>query len=112
MDGGALAEYLYNILKHNVIYVEQFQHFSALTRTCNKGFINHRDDEKQRRWWRWCHLSIHTDKERPNRRPTWSSIVNGEKSVPGWNDGDGDADDDDDDVEIIENEGVHYENSF
>lgn len=51
MDGGALAEYLYNILKHNVIYVEQFQHFSALTRTCNKGFINHRDDEKQRRWW-------------------------------------------------------------
>lgn len=36
--------------------------------------------------------------------------MNGEKSVPGWNDGD--ADDDDDDVEIIENEGVHYENSF
>lgn len=38
--------------------------------------------------------------------------MNGEKSVPGWNDGDGDADDDDDDVEIIENEGIHYENSF
>lgn len=36
--------------------------------------------------------------------------MNGEKSVPGRNDGD--ADDDDDDVEIIENEGVHYENSF
>lgn len=51
MGGWWCTRRVYNILKHNVIYVEQFQHFSALTRTCNKGFINHRDDEKERRWW-------------------------------------------------------------